>query len=219
MDVYALTRKKRPTNPTMAAIPSSTPPKNPQQSPTPPPAQAPQGRSTPNNMNSALHKQLSRAVQASSPQESRVAVTGPPTRDHWKPDGDATFCTSCETQFNFFERKHHCRRCGNVYCAKCSSKFIRLDQNAEFNSGGTLCRACDRCFQESLNNFKRPAPRRMLSGTQKELGRQNVESQARPPSSVPATAIGVDINNPTRPTDPFIQPIPSVPRDWSWSTF
>ncbi|KAK9767605.1 Zn finger protein [Basidiobolus ranarum] len=219
MDVYALTRKKRPTNPTMAAIPS-TPPQNTQQLPMAPPSQAPQSRSTGNNINPAIQRQLSRAVQASSPQEPRTVVTGPPTRDHWKPDGVTDFCTSCEVQFNFFERKHHCRRCGNVFCAKCSSKFIRLDQNAEFNAGGTLCRACDRCFQESSNSFKRPAPRRAISGAQKELSRQT-ESQARPPPAAPApnNSIGLDINNPTRPADPFIQPIASVPRDWSWSTF
>ncbi|ORX80816.1 FYVE-domain-containing protein [Basidiobolus meristosporus CBS 931.73] len=204
MDVYALTRKKRPTNPTMGSAPS-TPPSSVSQALPPPSSLPPQIRTA---MNPSFQRQIKKAAYTSA-QAAKLTATGPPTRGHWKSDDDVIFCTSCKMQFSFFERRHHCRRCGNIFCAKCSSKFIRLDQNAEFNPSGTLCRACDHCYEASVN-LKRPS-----------LQQEAIEAQSESPTHAASSAntSRIDINNLTRPTDPFIQPIPSVPRDWSWSTF
>uniref|UniRef100_M4B2K7 FYVE-type domain-containing protein n=1 Tax=Hyaloperonospora arabidopsidis (strain Emoy2) TaxID=559515 RepID=M4B2K7_HYAAE len=55
----------------------------------------------------------------------------------------------CRTEFGFWIRRHHCRRCGAVVCDGCSSsrtKFIYKEispkQLAEED-----CRVCDACIQ------------------------------------------------------------------------
>ncbi|CAE6491886.1 unnamed protein product [Rhizoctonia solani] len=41
----------------------------------------------------------------------------------WKPDEMADGCDTltCDAKFSLFERRHHCRRCGDVFCQACSS--------------------------------------------------------------------------------------------------
>ncbi|KAI0175995.1 FYVE-domain-containing protein [Hypoxylon sp. FL1284] len=44
----------------------------------------------------------------------------------WQPDSEATYCPICYTQFSFFVRKHHCRKCGRVVCSACSPHRITI---------------------------------------------------------------------------------------------
>ncbi|KAK9687952.1 FYVE zinc finger [Popillia japonica] len=49
--------------------------------------------------------------------------------DHWLKDEGADFCAGCRIRFTIYERKHHCRNCGQVFCSKCSrfeSEISRL---------------------------------------------------------------------------------------------
>ncbi|XP_004303752.1 PREDICTED: 1-phosphatidylinositol-3-phosphate 5-kinase FAB1B [Fragaria vesca subsp. vesca] len=46
------------------------------------------------------------------------------SRDFWMPDDSCRVCYECDAQFTVFNRKHHCRLCGRVFCAKCTENSI-----------------------------------------------------------------------------------------------
>eukprot|EP00026_Physarum_polycephalum_P004104 Phypoly_transcript_04121.p1 GENE.Phypoly_transcript_04121~~Phypoly_transcript_04121.p1 ORF type:complete len:678 (+),score=110.34 Phypoly_transcript_04121:137-2170(+) len=60
----------------------------------------------------------------------------------WVPDSDAERCMHCSVKFTAFKRRHHCRKCGKVVCAKCSNYSYKLD-----NLNKTA-RVCAFCFKE-----------------------------------------------------------------------
>ncbi|XP_067008592.2 WD repeat and FYVE domain-containing protein 3 [Anabrus simplex] len=49
--------------------------------------------------------------------------------DHWLKDEGTDSCVGCGVRFTLYERRHHCRNCGQVFCSKCSrfeSEISRL---------------------------------------------------------------------------------------------
>lgn len=42
----------------------------------------------------------------------------------WINDNMVTQCYGCQILFNLFNRKHHCRNCGNIFCYECSNHLI-----------------------------------------------------------------------------------------------
>ncbi|XP_063226772.1 WD repeat and FYVE domain-containing protein 3 isoform X2 [Bacillus rossius redtenbacheri] len=49
--------------------------------------------------------------------------------DHWLKDEGADCCVACGVRFSLYERRHHCRNCGQVFCSRCSrfeSEISRL---------------------------------------------------------------------------------------------
>lgn len=46
------------------------------------------------------------------------------SRDFWMPDQSCRVCYECDSQFTVFNRKHHCRHCGRVFCAKCTTNSV-----------------------------------------------------------------------------------------------
>lgn len=61
---------------------------------------------------------------------------------------DGECCFRCRTQFTLVARKHHCRNCGNIFCAKCSSQQTIVPKvNIE-----RPVRVCDGCYEKLSKN-------------------------------------------------------------------
>ena len=44
----------------------------------------------------------------------------------WLPDSHSDVCLMCKTSFDLLIRRHHCRKCGGIYCGGCCSNYIKL---------------------------------------------------------------------------------------------
>ncbi|ORX93603.1 FYVE-domain-containing protein [Basidiobolus meristosporus CBS 931.73] len=59
----------------------------------------------------------------------------------WQSNNLASKCNQCGQQFSLLLRKHHCRRDGKLYCARCSTHRILLP------SSKSPVRVCDSCYE------------------------------------------------------------------------
>ncbi|KAI0380908.1 FYVE-domain-containing protein [Hypomontagnella monticulosa] len=136
--------------------------------------------------------------------------TAQPTRQHWKPDPESTICDepSCMRHFNYWTRRHHCRKCGNIFCDSHSAFDVPLDQDANYNPRGTPSRACSHCFSE-FKAWRSRTNSQASSDASTDRG-----SQTAPTS--PAVSAPSAIQNLHGPHQEIAM---SVPRDWNWSTF
>ncbi|KAG6594254.1 uncharacterized protein IUM83_13842 [Phytophthora cinnamomi] len=67
----------------------------------------------------------------------------------WVPDVSVDTCMLCRTEFGFWIRRHHCRRCGAVVCDGCSgsrTKFIYKEITPS-KLAEEDCRVCDACIR------------------------------------------------------------------------
>ena len=60
------------------------------------------------------------------------------------PDKDRPFCVKCQTKFQPpFQKRHHCRSCGDVYCNKCSdNKATLVLPGSEYLEPVRICDYC-----------------------------------------------------------------------------
>lgn len=81
------------------------------------------------------------------------------------PDQSCRVCYECDSQFTVFNRRHHCRLCGRVFCAKCTANsvpnpFRSGDPNTAREEWEKI-RVCNYCFKQwtqgvaSLDNGNR----------------------------------------------------------------
>lgn len=60
-------------------------------------------------------------------------------RSFWVPDASVSSCFDCDAPFSLLLRRHHCRVCGRVFCARCTAQCLRRE--------GVQQRSCGSCFQ------------------------------------------------------------------------
>ncbi|XP_042398155.1 1-phosphatidylinositol-3-phosphate 5-kinase FAB1B-like isoform X1 [Zingiber officinale] len=72
------------------------------------------------------------------------------SRAFWMPDDSCMVCYECDSQFTVFNRRHHCRKCGRIFCAKCTSNFIPVNsyESESLQQEGELIRVCNFCFKQ-----------------------------------------------------------------------
>ena len=91
-------------------------------------------------------------------------------RKIWIDESKICDCSNCKITFTFYNRVHHCRSCGNVFCHKCSDFWldklpnnIPLIPNTWKNKINLLSymeselRVCESCYTK-INNLKRLLP-------------------------------------------------------------
>jgi RUN and FYVE domain-containing protein 1 len=60
-------------------------------------------------------------------------------------ESDAVQCKICTKEFNLARRKHHCRRCGGIFCSDCSDNKMPLPSSSK------PVRVCDNCYETILH--------------------------------------------------------------------
>lgn len=67
----------------------------------------------------------------------------------WVSDDLIKNCMACKKTFSLVNRKHHCRKCGGVFCASCTSKRTPVP-TLPGHPGTSLRRICDKCYSVML---------------------------------------------------------------------
>ncbi|XP_004508046.1 1-phosphatidylinositol-3-phosphate 5-kinase FAB1A isoform X2 [Cicer arietinum] len=72
------------------------------------------------------------------------------SRDFWMPDQSCRVCYECDSQFTVFNRRHHCRICGRVFCAKCTANSVPASLHEPITGREDLerIRVCNYCFKQ-----------------------------------------------------------------------
>ena len=64
----------------------------------------------------------------------------------WVRDSEVAFCFKCDVKFSSSKRRHHCRRCRNIFCGKCSSHKSKILANDVMKH----VRVCSDCFMDLI---------------------------------------------------------------------
>ncbi|AET37661.1 Pib2p Ecym_1434 [Eremothecium cymbalariae DBVPG len=160
----------------------------------------------------------------------------PPTRKHWVADSKRQSCKYCHKLFTFWERKHHCRHCGDIFCQQHVRHWMYLNPNAKFIIGGggigMLSKICDGCLEE-YERLVREGPNAGNAGsgaarngnTYDPLDRIATSDHSKTISSkVPVASIDTTLEGDDKAADASGRQrldsfVGSVPADWSWSSF
>lgn len=74
----------------------------------------------------------------------------------WMSDRSSKACYECEQLFTFFRRRHHCRSCGQIFCANCCARLpqsfggSKVDDSISRLRKQLVCHTCHRQLREGL---------------------------------------------------------------------
>lgn len=75
-------------------------------------------------------------------------VTDQIAPSYWRPNNEIKYCYKCKTPFGATDTKHHCRACGEGFCAQCSSQT----KCVPFRNWYTPVRVCDTCYMKDTSS-------------------------------------------------------------------
>jgi hypothetical protein len=131
-----------------------------------------------------------------------------------QPDSESSICdeTTCTRYFTYFTRRHHCRRCGNIFCDLHSLYIIPLDQDANYHPKGSKVRSCEHCW---IDYRRWQIARSSRSNSESSHGEENPTTPTVSCGN-PKGAMGNVFGKASGLSESLAA---SVPRDWNWSTF
>lgn len=88
-------------------------------------------------LSSSKRQDFDSLTKGSAPQNKNRILS----KDYWMKDENARDCFYCGDAFSTFRRKHHCRTCGQIFDAKCTS----ILPGAQFGHAGSIrvCKPCE----------------------------------------------------------------------------
>ncbi|XP_019170113.1 PREDICTED: uncharacterized protein LOC109165694 isoform X1 [Ipomoea nil] len=85
---------------------------------------------------------------------------------------DASHCQGCSSQFTFINRKHHCRRCGGIFCNSCTQQ--RMILRGQGDSPVRICAPC-KTLEEAARFEMRYGNKRAGKGGSKHASKNEDE--------------------------------------------
>ena len=63
---------------------------------------------------------------------------------YWQPNAEARACSAprCRLTFAPADRKHHCRKCGKVFCGECTRYWAPVPERGWGNEPQKCCKTC-----------------------------------------------------------------------------
>jgi len=117
-------------------------------------------------------------------------------RETWVKDECVSSCHKCLAEFGMSTRRHHCRACGNVFCAACCSGSIGYTPPARRGEPGyveKVKRVCKACLQDILAEGT-PTPSATPRGCDGDAG-----AAAVPPPEDAAVVAAADVGGELQP--------------------
>ncbi|GAB9467920.1 hypothetical protein Gpo141_00005249 [Globisporangium polare] len=74
----------------------------------------------------------------------------------WMSDRSSKACYDCEIMFSFVRRRHHCRSCGQIFCAQCCARLPqsfggpKVDESINRLRKQLVCHTCHRQLREGM---------------------------------------------------------------------
>ncbi|XP_065048851.1 uncharacterized protein LOC135586192 isoform X1 [Musa acuminata AAA Group] len=99
---------------------------------------------------------------------------------NWVVDG--SHCQGCSSQFTFINRKHHCRRCGGLFCNSCTQQ--RMVLRGQGDAPVRICEPCKRI--EEAARFE------LRYGHRKQTAKVNAKQAFKHEDEVPSQILGTD---------------------------
>ncbi|VAI38963.1 unnamed protein product [Triticum turgidum subsp. durum] len=95
---------------------------------------------------------------------------------------DASNCQGCAAQFSLFTRKHHCQRCGGLFCSSCTQQRMVLR-----GQGDSPVRICDPC-----KKLEEAARYELRYGHKSRAGKANTKTASKPEDEILSELLGGD---------------------------
>ncbi|KAI8466580.1 MAG: hypothetical protein J3K34DRAFT_379266, partial [Monoraphidium minutum] len=79
-----------------------------------------------------------------------------PQKEYWVDDTKCKACYECDQPFGLLVRRHHCRICGRIFCATCTSNSVPPPRDSPDQQWQRVCNYCHRIRQRSSSYAPHP---------------------------------------------------------------